>query len=405
MTAIAGALSAMPVDWAKRESVRRVVSDLIAEQRSSATRRTIPAAEILGWCDDTRLDEDGIGFDSLALLEAASRTSEFFHLHEVGIEDYLLIRRTLGSWTDIVVQSLRLKSERLTFRTSGSTGEPKLCTHAIAVLREEARLHAGELMRRGRRRIVSLVPAHHIYGFLFTVLLPAESRLPLLDARSGILALRRRLQAGDVVIGTPFFWSLVARQSQTFPDDVLGVTSTAPMPAELRRKLTDLGLADCLEIYGSSETAGIGMRWSADDAFSLFPYWQKDGDGLRRRAGIDPISGLRFAPTDELAWVGPRHVRPMHRKDGAVQVAGVNVHPIRIATILAEHPSVADCNVGLDGREETSRLVATIVPRDTHLAIDELEQFACERLSPPERPAFYRIVSELPRSAMGKTTS
>jgi hypothetical protein len=38
---------------------------------------------------------------------------------------------------------------------------------------------------------------------------------------------------------------------------VIGVISTAPMPAELARDLCARGLARLLGIYGSSETAGI----------------------------------------------------------------------------------------------------------------------------------------------------
>lgn len=405
MTSGAAARLTYPASWFDRETLRRVLRDLLADQRSAITRRTIPAATILCWSDDTRLDEDGIGFDSLALLEAAQRANEFFHLHEVGIEDYLLVRRTLGDWLDIIGQSLSVNASRLTFRTSGSTGEPKRCTHRLLDLCEEVDQHAEELCRRGARRIVSLVPAHHIYGFLFTALLPKRSGLAIADARDGLLAVRRHLAPGDVVIATPFLWSLVARGDDRFPEKLIAVTSTAPMPANLRDRLSALGIDACLEIYGSTETAAIGTRWQSHDPFRLMPYWRRESTGLSRRSA-DMNSDDVVIPPDELAWHGTHHVLPVRRSDGAVQIGGVNVHPERISAVIGSHPGVAVCHVGCDreGTGAAMRLVALVVPR-RGVAEDlqvSLEQYAAAQLSPPERPVVYRIVGELPRNALGK---
>ena len=74
---------------------------------------------------------DGLGADSLGLVSLATALVEALHLHRSGIEDYLLVRRTLGEWIEICAAGLARFDEALTFRTSGSTGKPKACTHAL----------------------------------------------------------------------------------------------------------------------------------------------------------------------------------------------------------------------------------------------------------------------------------
>lgn len=143
--------------------------DFIAEE----LRRLRPGARDLspaGWHAGTRIDSD-IGADSLELLSLGSTLTEALHLHESGIEDNLLVRRSIGEWMHIVSESLAVYSAALTFHTSGSTGVPKACRHTLADLLEET-AELAILCGPDRRRILVAVPGHHIYGFLFAVLLP-----------------------------------------------------------------------------------------------------------------------------------------------------------------------------------------------------------------------------------------
>src|ERR1700761_5417030 len=59
------------------------------------------------WDDALRVDEQGLGLDSLERLSVVSVLSEALHLHESGLEDLLLARRRLGEWLDIAHQSLQ----------------------------------------------------------------------------------------------------------------------------------------------------------------------------------------------------------------------------------------------------------------------------------------------------------
>ena len=67
------------------------------------------------------------------------------------------------------------------------------------------------------------------------------------------------LRAGDLVVGYPDFWRAIARAGRALPGGVIGITSTAPCPADVAGDLQSLGLDTLVELYGSSETAGVGV--------------------------------------------------------------------------------------------------------------------------------------------------
>lgn len=142
------------------------------------------------------------------------------------------------------------------------------------MLWQEACFFAAQLAPA--RRVLYTVPAHHIYGFLFSVLLPLACgpvRASLVDARNMLpMELIAQATDGDVIIGYPELWSAVARHAPIWPSGVTGVTSTAPCPPDLALQLTASGLS-MLEVYGSSESVGVGWRTDARRPYVLLPHW------------------------------------------------------------------------------------------------------------------------------------
>ena len=383
-------------------AIGRVLRSLLAAELAAQGKR-VTQAEASLWQDNVTVDEEGLGVDSLGRLGCAAAVNAFFRLHEIGVEDYLLAERSLARWAEIVAVALAEGTSGFTFSTSGSTGEPKPCGHDHAALAAEAAHWAGVFAER--ERVIQLVPAHHLYGFMFTVLLPLHSGMSVLDLRAaGAGKMFRSLRQDDLIVAHPTALSLLLRTVPALPSGIVVVSSTAPLPKATAQALGAKGAAHVYEVYGSSETAGIASRCDAEEEFTLLPHWQ------RRESGAEPsiisrLTGAEHALPDRVIWLDERRFTLQGRKDGAVQVAGVNVFPEAIARRIAAHPDVAECAVRLDRTLAEPRLKAFVVPAPG-VAVDRLatalERWAAENLSPPERPVRFDIGPALPRNDLGK---
>jgi 4-coumarate--CoA ligase len=256
----------------------------------------------------------------------------------------------------------------------------------------------------GRDRIVQLVPAHHLYGFLFTVLLPERLGVPVVDLRAaGAGTLARTLGPGDLVVGHPAMLALLVRMLPSLPPGIVVTSSTAPLPRATADALRARGATAVHEIYGSSETAGIASRSTPDAGFVLLPRWRQGGAG-EAASIIAVATGEELPLPDRVAWLGNGALELQGRKDGAVQVAGINVFPAAIAERIATCPGVAECAVRLDTALAEPRLKAFVVPAEGHAATlaAALERWSRETLAEAERPVRFDIGPLLPRNELGK---
>jgi len=390
--------------WRHDPTLLRVVADLLAFELAQARPGRPPPAP--PWPRTCHFIHD-LGADSLELLGLGTALAEALHLRSGDVDARLLADPVLEAWVAAARAGLDADgAHAMTFRTSGSAGTPKRCVHALATLWQETQVLAGLLP--GRTRILSAVPAHHIYGFLFTALLPRALGIEaVVDLRAASpAACLGLLRPGDLVVAHPGWWEALARLQPAFAPDIAGVSSTAPCPDALAGDLAAAGLR-LLQVYGSSETGGVGWREGGAAPFTLFPHWQ-GADGvpeLTRR--LPDGAAARYPLQDRLEWVDARRFRPAGRIDDAVQVGGTNVFPGYVADVLCMHPAVAQASVRLMRPDEGRRLKAFIVPRAGHggdraALAAALATWAGERLATPERPAAWTFGERLPRQASGK---
>jgi len=396
-----------------RRALATVLQSLLIAELLAARGRGNPDARLPvhlppAWPETMQISSaagEGLGCDSLENLWLASAVNEMFHLHEAGGEDELLADATFGAWIERVEAAWRSGVTSITFTSSGTTGRPKRYTHAADALRTETAF-LGELFQ-DRRRVVSLVPAHHAYGFLFAALLPDVLGIDHVDATKHSLGeIACSLAPRDLVVTFPDRWRWLERSLPVWPEDIAGVVSTAPCPPDLIAALSERGLAAMTEVYGSSETAGVAVRRWPEVSYVLMPHWRfidlidEDAPEVIHR------SGRRLTLPDRIRLRDGNRFELAGRQDGAVQVGGINVFPDRVAARLRDRPGVRDATVRLMRPEEGARLKAFIVPAvgadPTALRID-LYAWIDGALAVVERPTALTFGLQLPTGMMGKS--
>jgi 4-coumarate--CoA ligase len=364
---------------------------------------TALAAEWGPW-DVSRPFQDA-ALDSFERLQLASAVNELFHLHETGWEDHLLRMKCLGEWVQLVESAQKEYRDCFTFRTSGSTGEPRRITHRLDRLWAEAQYWAALAAGRGTQngaaaasritRVVVAVPTHRIYGFLHGALVACAGGWPvhdiLLAPETKNWQRGSRFAAGDWVVATPTLWEYFAAGS--FPPGVQGVSSGAPCPPALVDRLEERGLSGWLDVYGSSETAGLGYRRTARGPYQRLV--------LRDPAG-EEIAAPAAVPPDELAWIDADHFWVGARRDQAVAVGGVNVFPARIARELEQYPGVRQAAVRFEPSLGRLKAFLAGTPPGGDPNPVPLSRWCRARLTAPECPVRFTWGEALPSDPQGK---
>lgn len=334
-----------------REGLIRICRSLIADELAE----TRPAAGLqkqsLAWPVDANLRDDGVELDSLELQNCKARAVEYFRLHETGVEDLLLAKPSLEGWADTLEMALPHGSGSVTLQTSGTTGRPKRITQSVDRLALDASAIAG---LTAPQRILSLVAPHHVYGAIYTALLPSRIGCPVSDIRFvAPSAAVSDMREGDLLVATPFLLRNFIRQIGGLPKGLTVVCSTSPLPAHVAQDALELGAERVIDVYGSTETLGVGWRDAPEETYRLFEHWSFADDGVS--VSLDGPAG-RVPLMDTIEYLGDRRFRLLGRTDNVVQVGGVNVSLPAIEASILRSPNVAQAEVrfmaaanGVDG--------------------------------------------------------
>jgi len=159
-------------------------------------------------------------------------------------------------------------------------------------------------------------------------------------------------------------------------------------------------------VYDGVPLAGVAVRVDANGGIEL------GGPTLMRRYRSDPGATMD-AFTDD-GWLRTRDVATFDgegkldvvgRIDDAITTGGETVWPREVESIVALHPKVAEVSVvGRLDAEWGERVVALVVPQNPADAptLEELRALATERLGRYKAPRELEIVTDLPRTAIGK---
>ncbi len=299
--------------------------------------------------------------------------------------------------------------------TGGSTGCPRIWDKTAHNLLGEADFLAKRFKIGSRDVILAAVTPQHIYGLLFTVLLPLVSGASVVEETprfQGEMERAMKEYRATVFAGAPPHYR--ALRGRDLPGHCLrlAVSSGGLLPSEDSLWFSS-GTGICVtEVYGSTETGGVAARGRADgeDFWTPFPCvrWTirngrlcvespflspglpRDGDGF-------------FVTGDRAREETDGRFELLGRADGIVKVAGKRVSLDGVEARIKALPFIREAYV-LALSSQTMReaeIVCLVVPEEEGCP-DDLREFLVPILEPCDLPRRVRWIPEIPLTLTGK---
>lgn len=329
--------------------------------------------------------------------------------------------------------------------TSGTTARPK----GVRITQANY-VYAGEVVAAALRltagdRFLTVLPLFHANAQYYSTMgtLVSGGTLVLVSrfSASRILEQAVRLRATVAsLFAAPMRMILAQEPSALWRDHALRVVLFAQRltPEELAR-WDELVGAPLLQLYGMTETIGPplmnplhGERRHETVGRPVLGYAcrvvRDDGTpaavgepgellvggipGVSLMQGYldDPestaaaLAGGWLRTGDVVSVDADGYVTFVDRTKDMIKRAGENVAASEVEAVLLEHPLVADAAVfGVPDAMRDERVIAYVVPRPGHHATgEELVVWCAERLSKFRVPEHVEVITELPRTAVGK---
>lgn len=299
--------------------------------------------------------------------------------------------------------------------TSGSTGRSQPHAKRWRALAASARLNSAAvraalgLSGDAPVSLIGTVPAHHIYGIEFTVLLPLFANMAIHAERplfpADVATVLSQPARPRVLVSTPLHLRALAESGIAFPALDLIISATAPLEASLAGLIEQRLGAPLLEIFGSTETCAIATRRTV-----LQPEWQ-----LHEGVALDPGPD---ATRISAAWFdGPQQLQDIFEQRGAgrcvllgrssdlVEVAGKRASLADITRRLCAVPGVEDAlafQPESAGSGMANRIAALVVSRT--LSAPEIARQVAGGLDAALVPRPLLLVERIPRDQIGKVS-
>lgn len=310
-------------------------------------------------------------------------------------------------------------STSLVLFTSGSSGEPVAIEKNLRQLQAEvAALEAcfGDTLCGAT--IFGTVSHQHIYGLLFRVLWPLAYRRPFharrLTTPEQIAALPGAMPA--VLIASPAHlkrlpdtidWKCLRSRLQAV------FSSGGPLSAQASTEVERHWLQTPIEVFGSTETGGVGWRQGTGKAWTPLPgvHWRIT-DGLLEIKSPHLPSGDWQQTSDRVSMTGDGFAL-LGRADRIAKIEERRVSLSAIEQALTASGLLTDVRVVvLDGpRAIVAAVAVATAPGQALLAgigkrlfVQHLRTALADAVDPIGLPRRWRFVDTLPVNAQGKTT-
>ena len=303
--------------------------------------------------------------------------------------------------------------------TSGTTGATTQWDKTRSELLGEAHALGERFQVEPGARIVGAVSPGHIYGLLFTILLPlmrgaAFSRETPLHAETVAQCVRDN--AANILVTIPVqLRSLAALSAGSLAGLERVFSSTGPLPDSVARGFSERFSISITEILGSTETGGIATRVRA--AGEAAPWWPFDGvqvamndDGRMEVDSPFVHSDLPrpFVTADLIEHNPDGSFKHLGRADGTVKIGGRRISTSEVEECLREEADVDDVAVVAVPVEggRGHQLLAAVVPTEDRSSKDfiaGLRLVLRKKFEPSCLPRRIVCVEGIPKDANGKT--
>jgi acyl-coenzyme A synthetase/AMP-(fatty) acid ligase len=305
------------------------------------------------------------------------------------------------------------QTEILKIFTGGSTGFPQIWSKTAANLFGEGFSLARQFGITGNDVIVATVPPYHIYGLLFSVILPLVSGSCVVaetPSFPGEIVETIEKQQATLLAAIPPHYR-VLREKKVASSLRLAFSSAGMLDQQDNTLFCQRNQITIIEVYGSTETGGIATRnrSQGETAFTAFPEvsWQISEDRLCVRSpwlSPDlPVDRHGFFITgDRVRTEGSSQFLLQGRMDGVTKVGGKRVDLAEIQNHIKQMPKVSDCVVlalaQSGGREHQIAALIQGIEAD----IEHIRKTLADALEPYAVPRLMKVVAKIPLSASGK---
>ena len=306
--------------------------------------------------------------------------------------------------------------------TSGTTGEPKAVFKLFMQFENElfelVKVFGNDWVNR---KVFSTVNHHHIYGLLFTALLPIATGLPFRRHRIDFpVELYGLSETSAVVASSPAFLKRLSVESDRpagfkgFKYAPIIYSSGGPLPEDVARKASEITGFWPMEIYGSTETGGIAYRQSKNG-----PVWTPfevckmsvAEDGCLNIKSSYILEAEGFTTGDLVDLYDDGRFLLKGRSDSIVKIEEKRISLPEVENRLKQTGLVADVRVvPMVGKRQY--LAAAIVLNEagrkqfegaTKLSINNyFHDFLLQFIENTVSPKKWRYLEELPQNTEGK---
>jgi len=297
--------------------------------------------------------------------------------------------------------------------TGGSTGKPKVWPKTPRNLLAEAR-HLSEKFGISSDDIfLSTVPPQHIYGLLFSVLIPFMCSARVLP---GIYDFPREIlreaqdHGASILVSVPVHYRVLKSSDLRRNAFRMAFSSAGAVDKDDAAYFHEKTGLDITEIYGSTETGGVATRCQSKDGDSWRPLdavdWKIKNERLHVRSEFISPSLPRdaegfFATGDCAVLDGDHRFMLRGRADDIVKIGGKRVDLKDVQAKMKQIPGVGDAvvialPVGKGRQNELAAVVATDL---TALQLRRHIAAVSESYAVPKRMV---VVKAIPMTATGK---